>query len=327
MSRVPEKNNADPIVSVIMPAYNAEKYIQEAIESIKNQTLQQWELIIVEDCSTDQTLTVIKSCLQDTRIKLFQNNQNLGIAASRNRAISLASGKYIAIQDDDDLSFPDRLEKQVRFLDEHKNVVAVAGHWLIIDEKGEQVIDCIRAFKNPKYVKAHLLFSDCIGNGSAMFRRDCALDHNLHYRDSMLGMEDFFFWIEFSKIGDISAVDSIVYKHRRHASQETEKHFQTDEQDRQALYAWMQRESLRMSGITLSHAAAGALERLGGEKSDPDAVAADYVALYEAFREVVDKAEALNLANTEEIAIACRKLLGRRIANSKGFWKQIQGET
>ena len=310
-----------PAVSVIMPAYNAEKYIGEAIESIRNQTFQDWELIIVEDCSTDNTLSVIETYLQDPRIKLFRNEQNVGIAGSRNKAIRLSSGKYIAVQDDDDLSLPDRLEKQTAFLDTHTTISAVAGHWMMVDETGYQVLRLMEAYRNPLYIKAHLLFSYGIGNGSAMFRRDFVLLNNLFYRENMLGMEDFFFWIEFSKVGLISAVDSIVYKHRRHSAQETERRLQTSEQERRTLYAWIQKESLRMSGITLSPSASSALERLAGEKTDPEIKAGDYVELYEAFREIINKAYALNLDYANEIGIACRKFLGRKIANSKGFWR------
>ena len=93
----------NPVVSVIMPAYNGGKYIAEAIESIINQTYQAWELIIIEDCSQDNTLEIIKRYLYDPRIKLYQNDRNIGIAGSRNKAIQMSSGEYIAVQDDDDI--------------------------------------------------------------------------------------------------------------------------------------------------------------------------------------------------------------------------------
>lgn len=310
----------NPLVSVIMPAYNGEKYIGEAIDSIIAQSYQDWELIIVEDCSTDRTLTVIENYLMDSRIRLFQNEQNLGIAASRNRAIELSLGKYIAIQDDDDVSFPERLEEQARFLEEHADMDAVAGHWLIVDETGNEVLAMQSAYKNPNYVRAHLLFSDCVGNGSAMFRKDFVQKKGLRYQNGMLGMEDFLFWIEFSKAGNISAIDRIVYKHRKHPDQEGEKNILNNVQERRELFAWLQRESLRLSGITLSPFASTVLERLAGEKTDPEIQASDYTELYKAFREIIDKAYAVNLDYADEIAIACRKHLGKKIANSKGFW-------
>ena len=212
-----------PIVSIIMPAYNGEKYIGEAIESILEQTFPNWELVIVDDCSKDHTVSIIERYLYDKRISLYRNENNLGIATSRNVAINYSNGKYIAIQDDDDISLPKRLQKEVEFLEAHPKISAVAGYWLMVDEKDEKIIAIHEAYKNPKYIKAHLLFSDCIGNGSAMFRKDFVKQKNISYRDELLGMEDYCFWIDFSRYGHISAVDDIVYKQRLHATQETEK--------------------------------------------------------------------------------------------------------
>ena len=136
----------EALVSVIMPAYNGEAYIAEAIESIQNQTWKQWELIIIEDCSQDHTLSIIKQYLNDSRIKLYQNNRNMGIAGSRNKAIRISTGKYIAIQDDDDVSLPERLE-EVLFLEEHRETDAVAGYWMLTDETGKEIRNIHNAYQ------------------------------------------------------------------------------------------------------------------------------------------------------------------------------------
>ena len=312
----------EPVVSVIMPAYNGETYIAEAIESIQKQTYPNWELIIIEDCSTDRTLSVIEGYLQDQRIKLFRNEYNLGIAASRNKAMELAGGKYIATQDDDDISLPDRLEAEVVFLNEHPEIDATAGYWIAVNETGEKVQNIHNAFKNPKYVKACLLFQDCIGNGSAMFRKDFVLANNLYYRDHMLGMEDYGFWIDFSKHGDISAVDRIVYKQRQHLKQETEKRTSTDQQERRIRFLELQKEAITREGIRLSQEELDILYTMAGEKTDPGLTARDYMKLYEVFRGIIRQAKDLKLENAGEIAIACRKFLGKKIANSKGLWNE-----
>ncbi|MCL6533901.1 MAG: glycosyltransferase [Armatimonadetes bacterium] len=106
---------ATPVVSVITPAYKAARYIGQAIESVQAQTLKDWEMIIVDDASPDETVEVVKRYLDDPRIKLLQNEQNMGAGYTRNRALDTAQGEWIAVLDADDWYAPERLEKLVRF--------------------------------------------------------------------------------------------------------------------------------------------------------------------------------------------------------------------
>lgn len=130
-----------PKLSVLMPAYNAEKYIAEAIDSILNQTFKDFEFIIIDDCSTDGTWRIIQEyAKRDNRIVVFKNNQNLGIAGNRNKLISLARGKYIVWQDADDASMLYRIEHQYKFMEENLEV-GILGGWLqFFNEKGSQSI-------------------------------------------------------------------------------------------------------------------------------------------------------------------------------------------
>ena len=104
------------LVSVIMPSYNTAKYIGETIKSVQAQTYENWELIIVDDCSTDNTDTAVDPFLSDERIRYLKNSRNSGAAVSRNYALREAKGKWIAFLDSDDLWFPDKLEKQINFM-------------------------------------------------------------------------------------------------------------------------------------------------------------------------------------------------------------------
>ena len=106
------------LVSIVMPSYNSEKYIKASIESVLNQTYPKWELLIVDDCSTDKTVDIIKS-FKDQRIKFFQNEKNSGAAISRNWALREANGKWIAFLDSDDLWLPTKLEEQLSFMNEN----------------------------------------------------------------------------------------------------------------------------------------------------------------------------------------------------------------
>lgn len=117
-------------ISVLMPAYNAEKYIGEAIESILDQTFTDFEFIIIDDCSTDKTWEIIQQYLEkDKRIIAMRNEKNLGIAGNRNKLKKLAKGTYIVWQDADDISMPDRLKHQYEFM-EINQVVGICGGWL-----------------------------------------------------------------------------------------------------------------------------------------------------------------------------------------------------
>lgn len=108
------------LVSIVMPSYNTGKYISETIESVQKQTYTNWELIIVDDCSTDDTDSIVERYLKDSRIHYLKNDNNSGAAVSRNRALRQAKGKWIAFLDSDDLWLPEKLEKQIRFMENHK---------------------------------------------------------------------------------------------------------------------------------------------------------------------------------------------------------------
>ena len=107
------------LVSIVMPSYNTAKYIKETIDSVLNQTYSFWELIIVDDCSTDETDEVVKPYLKDERIRYLKNIKNSGAAVSRNRALQEAKGRWIAFLDSDDLWEPDKLQKQLKFMNDN----------------------------------------------------------------------------------------------------------------------------------------------------------------------------------------------------------------
>ena len=107
------------LVSIIMPSYNTVNYIEASIESVRHQTYENWELIIVDDCSTDNTDDIVKPLLSDARIRYLKNEKNSGAAISRNRALREAKGKWIAFLDSDDLWLPEKLEKQVAFMEQN----------------------------------------------------------------------------------------------------------------------------------------------------------------------------------------------------------------
>jgi glycosyltransferase involved in cell wall biosynthesis len=127
-----------PRVSVVMGAYNGERFLRPAIESIINQTFRDFELIVVDDCSTDSTPQILGE-FKDDRIRVVRNEHNLGIAETLNKGIAVARGEYVALQDHDDISLPTRLECQLAFFEKHAQVGMVGSSCNVIDEVGSLV--------------------------------------------------------------------------------------------------------------------------------------------------------------------------------------------
>lgn len=129
---------SNPKVSVIMGIYNGEKTMERAIDSIIAQTYADWELIICDDCSTDNTYKIATEYAEkDSRIKVIQNEMNMRLAYSLNHCLSVAKGEYIARMDDDDICLPERFEKQVRYLDEHPEMAVVGSALIVFNETGD----------------------------------------------------------------------------------------------------------------------------------------------------------------------------------------------
>ncbi len=134
------KTTKQPLVSVIMPVYNAGRFVEKAVESILAQTYKNIELIIVDDFSTDNTYSLLSSLAKkDRRIKLFRNEKNLGVSNTVKLTIDKATGEFLARMDADDVAFANRIYKQVDYLTAHTDVVAVGGQCQVIDEKGKVI--------------------------------------------------------------------------------------------------------------------------------------------------------------------------------------------
>lgn len=149
----------DKLVSVIIPVYNVEKYVKDAVESIQNQSYKNLEIIIIDDGSTDHTYDIVnKLAKQDNRIKLYRNEKNLNIVKTLNFGLSVANGEYIARMDGDDISAVDRIEKKVKFLEENKDFDLVGCSVMAINDRGSVIGQTIYysnqkiLLKNLKYV-------------------------------------------------------------------------------------------------------------------------------------------------------------------------------
>lgn len=145
------------LVSVIMPSYNTAKYISASIASVQEQTYTDWELIIVDDCSTDNTDEVVKPFLSDDRIKYIKNEKNSGAAISRNRALREAKGKWVAFLDSDDLWLPMKLERQISFMKNNGYHFSYTNYV----EMNEDSAPNGRRITGPKKITKHGMYNYC----------------------------------------------------------------------------------------------------------------------------------------------------------------------
>lgn len=151
------ENKSFGLVSIIMPLYNCEQYIAKSIESVINQTYSDWELLIVDDCSTDKSVEVVKS-FTDKRIKLLSNEHNSGAALSRNYALREAKGKWIAFLDSDDMWLPTKLEEQLQFMNENNYSFTYTDYQVCINDEFEQYIRTAPDYVNFRRIKRYCYF-------------------------------------------------------------------------------------------------------------------------------------------------------------------------
>lgn len=204
-----------PKVTVLMAVYNGERFLSEAVESILAQTFRDFEFLIINDGSTDRTRYILAS-YNDPRIRIVDNEQNIGLTKSLNRGLALARGEYIARQDADDRSHSSRLEKQVSFMDEHPNVVLLGTQAVTIDESG------IRFRNKPMMNKAtsalairwQLLFDSAFIHTSVMFRRRVIYDLLGGYDENLNKNQDMELWCRVAGKHEVANLPEILVEYR-----------------------------------------------------------------------------------------------------------------
>ena len=202
-----------PKVSVVMTAYNSAQYIEESVLSVLNQTLKELELIIVNDCSTDNTPEIIKKlATKDSRIKIINNEINLQPALSRNKAIDQALGQYIAILDSDDTSLPERLKTQSEYLDDHPEVSLVGCAAQIINGQGE-VIGQKKPIGDFSKIKFELLVKNQIMHSGVMYRKS-AINEIGGYNNDYLHSEDYKLYSDLVKKSAITNLPQTLIQYR-----------------------------------------------------------------------------------------------------------------
>lgn len=209
--------SSNPKITVLMPVYNCELYIKEAIESILNQTFSDFEFIIIDDASSDSTVSIIKS-YNDTRIKLIEKPQNSGYTNSLNFGLSIAKGEYIARMDGDDISLPERFAKQVAFLDQNARVILVGTFFKTI---GEDKIITVPEYHED--IKLAMLKDCCIGHPTVMMRKGYLDKFSFNYNQKKEPAEDYDLWTRLLTVGELHNLQEVLLHYRVHNSQVSHK--------------------------------------------------------------------------------------------------------
>lgn len=212
-------------VSVLMPVFNAEKYLAEAIDSIISQSFEDWELVIINDGSTDSSLSIIETYV-DKRIRLINNPQNIGLIKTLNNGINLCHGEYIARMDADDISHPERLQQQVNFLEQNNNHILCGTNATVINNKGE----CTGKIVNPSdniYLQINLLFTNPFIHPSVMLRKSALV--NTLFNEKAIHIEDYELWTRLAQTGQVANLRQALLQYRWHDTNVSVEHAQTQE--------------------------------------------------------------------------------------------------
>ena len=217
----PRLRRARPLISVIMPVYNAGRFLPRAIESIRKQTITDFEFLIIDDGSTDDSRSIIKRfAKRDKRIRMFRNRKNIGIVRSLNLLIPKTRGRFVARMDADDISLPNRFEKQITFLEFHPTLVACGGQEYIINEHGKTIAEkyfptdektCYNMIANIMVIQPPLLMAR-----GEIFRK-------LRYSNHTFKNDDISMHFKLLEQGGFGNVSDIIFKYRKRVTSLTHK--------------------------------------------------------------------------------------------------------
>jgi glycosyltransferase involved in cell wall biosynthesis len=213
-----EPSLSTPRISIILPTHNGAAYIRRAIQSVREQTFKDWELLVINDGSTDATgALVTESVATDARIRSFVFTQNKGIQKALNEGLMQARGQLIARIDDDDIwADPQKLDKQLRYMAEHPRCVLVGTGLIVQNEEGVELY----RFSNPltdEAIRARMLYRNCFSHSTVLFKKEAALHFNGYSEmDEALHIEDYDLWLKLGTYGEMGNIPdyAVRFTHR-----------------------------------------------------------------------------------------------------------------
>lgn len=204
----------EPLVTILLPAYNAERFIEEAIASILAQTYRNFVLLIINDGSSDKTESIVEN-QKDDRIQYVKNESNIGLIKTLNKGILLARGKYIARMDADDICAPERIQQQVSFLEKNKDYV-MCGSWAKIIDNNGLVTGRMKRINSHALIQANMLFTTPFIHPSVLIRKEVLLKEK--YSEEALHCEDLELWVRLSRNKNyrFANIPNFLLKYRWH---------------------------------------------------------------------------------------------------------------
>ena len=203
----------NPKISVLLPVYNSELYIKEAIDSILNQTFSDFELLVIDDASTNTSVEIIQS-YTDSRIQLIVKSQNSGYTNSLNHGLTIAKGEYIARMDSDDISMPTRFEKQIAFLDNNTDYVLCGANFSILESNEVKILP-----ENHDDIQMQFIANCCIAHPVVMLRKSVFLENKIQYNAEKEPAEDYDLWVRLLQYGKLHNIQEVLLRYRVHNMQ------------------------------------------------------------------------------------------------------------
>ncbi len=283
-------NSEKAFVTIILPVYNAEKHLNEAIDSILHQSYSFFELVLINDGSSDRSEEIILA-YSDRRIRYIKNAQNIGLIDTLNLGFSLAQGKYIARMDNDDIALPDRIEKQVAFLESNPNIGLLGSGYTIFGDKNEVV----NYPKNNDDLKLATLFYNPFCHPSIILRKQIMDDNNLRFKKEYIHAEEYKLWTELLFLTECHNLEDNLLMYRSHASQISRVHRQAQLEKTTLI----QKEYLKNAGFELSDRGFKSIFSIASKSTlnNPDAV----LERLESLEKVVKQNEKIHFFNHDKL--------------------------
>ena len=205
----------NPLVTVLLPVFNAEKYLQDALESILQQTYKNITILAIDDGSTDKSLEILRAANNKDSRLIIITRENRGLVSTLNEGLVLAEGEFIARMDADDISLPTRIEKQVALMQQHSDIGVCGCHYSLMGESNQKIY----VQTKHEYIAAQLLFGVPLAHPSAMLRKSLLDEKGIQYNPEFQRAQDYELWSRMVKYTKFASVDEILFYYRIHQSQ------------------------------------------------------------------------------------------------------------
>jgi len=308
-----------PLISILLPVLNGQDHVAAAIRSLLHQSCGDFELIVLDDGSSDGTVNIVKG-FQDPRVRLILNGSRMGVARTLNRGLELARGRYIARMDGDDISAPRRLEKQLRYFEDHPKTGVLGTSLRVFGRLSGRH----RVPVGPDCVLSFLLFGNPISHPSVMIRRD-VFDAGLRYNPDFTRSEDYELWVNAARVCDLDNLDEPLLAFRLHGNSVSSVH----RNDMFSQTSTIQGPLLAKMGLELDEAERSFHVRLGqGERM---ARRADIVKAEQALQRILSANDTTGAFPSAGLRLAAGFVWHRLCVNSAPLgvwvWRQYQASS